>query len=248
MYDNFIFDLYGTLVDIRTDEESPTVWKKLSLYYGYQGALYAAKELKERYHWLTGEALLKKQASDSVQYAHESFPEIVIEDVFEALYKEKGVEASDELVLNTAQWFRVITTKKLRTYPYVKKFLQKLKDNGKKVYLLSNAQRAFTEYELNYLDISKYFDGILISSNEGVKKPDKAFFMRLKEVYGIDFKKSIMIGNDAASDIGGAKGVGMDAFYIRSNISPANDITPDCKFTLESMDIKKAANKLGLTI
>ncbi len=248
MYDNFVFDLYGTLVDIRTDEESMTVWKKLSLYYGYQGALYTERELKEKYHEVTSEALSKKRASNAVRYAHESFPEIVIEDVFKSLYKEKGVNASEELVLHTAQWFRVITTKKLCTYPYAKKFLKKLKDAGKKVYLLSNAQRAFTEYELNYLDISKYFDGILISSNEGVKKPDKAFFMRLQEVYGIDFKKSLMIGNDATSDISGAKSVGMDAFYIRSNISPANDITPDCKFSLEGMDIRKAASKLGITI
>jgi putative hydrolase of the HAD superfamily len=40
---------------------------------------------------------------------------------------------------------------------------------------LSNAQRIFTEYELRMLDIAKYFDGMLISSDYGVKKTGSAF-------------------------------------------------------------------------
>ena len=34
-YDNYVFDLYGTLVDIRTDENRKEVWKSLSLFYSY---------------------------------------------------------------------------------------------------------------------------------------------------------------------------------------------------------------------
>ena len=47
-YDNYIFDLYGTLVDIHTDESATAIWEKLAMFYGYYGALYEAKELKER--------------------------------------------------------------------------------------------------------------------------------------------------------------------------------------------------------
>ena len=32
MYDTCIFDLYGTLVDIRTDENKEELWEKLSLF------------------------------------------------------------------------------------------------------------------------------------------------------------------------------------------------------------------------
>ena len=35
MYETCIFDLYGTLVDIRTDEEKPGLWEKLALFYAY---------------------------------------------------------------------------------------------------------------------------------------------------------------------------------------------------------------------
>ena len=32
MYSNYIFDLYGTLIDINTDESSNEFWYKLSLF------------------------------------------------------------------------------------------------------------------------------------------------------------------------------------------------------------------------
>lgn len=86
----------------------------------------------------------------------------------------------------------------------------------KKVYLLSNAQRIFTEYEMNYLDITKYFDDILISSDYGTKKPDIRFFKQLIEKYHLDEKKTLMIGNDVRCDINGAKEAGLDTFtFIR---------------------------------
>ena len=65
-YDNYIFDLYGTLVDIHTDESDTAIWEKLAMFYGYYGALYEAKELKERYETLvkSSEAELKKKLED----------------------------------------------------------------------------------------------------------------------------------------------------------------------------------------
>ena len=59
MYENYIFDLYGTLVDINTNEEKRRLWEKLALFYGYNGAAYKPKELKRAYlkkwkkGWLT---------------------------------------------------------------------------------------------------------------------------------------------------------------------------------------------------
>ena len=48
-YQNYIFDLYGTLVDIHTDENKASLWKKIAVYFSAQGAGYTAKELKNRY-------------------------------------------------------------------------------------------------------------------------------------------------------------------------------------------------------
>ena len=49
MYQNIIFDLYGTLVDIKTDESKQTFWEELSLFLSYNGAKYSYYELRNRY-------------------------------------------------------------------------------------------------------------------------------------------------------------------------------------------------------
>lgn len=131
-YKNYIFDLYGTLVDINTDEEDMEVWTKLAYFYGYYNAYYSAKELEARYLELVGSK--EMQLGDKVSDVHEAHPEIRLEEVFSALYEEKGVNPSDELVLHTGQFFRVLTTKYIRLYDGVIDVLSKIKEEGNKVY------------------------------------------------------------------------------------------------------------------
>lgn len=65
--------------------------------------------------------------------------------------------------------FRAISIEELKLFPGVPEMLQRLKDAGKKVFLLSNAQALFTAPEISLLGLTKYFDGILLSSDAGVK-------------------------------------------------------------------------------
>ncbi len=46
-YQNCIFDLYGTLVDIHTDETSPQLWTRMAEAYRRSGALYRPGELRD---------------------------------------------------------------------------------------------------------------------------------------------------------------------------------------------------------
>ena len=55
-YDNYIFDLYGTLVDIRTDEESPLFWERFCHYCRFLGMDCRADTLRETYLRLCREA------------------------------------------------------------------------------------------------------------------------------------------------------------------------------------------------
>ena len=48
-YENYIFDLYGTLVDIHTDERKIAFWKKMSAIFHRYGADYAPSELRDLY-------------------------------------------------------------------------------------------------------------------------------------------------------------------------------------------------------
>ncbi|MCD7885662.1 MAG: HAD family hydrolase [Lachnospiraceae bacterium] len=155
---------------------------------------------------------------------YEASPEIDLSCVIQALYEQKKVIPSPDLVLHTGQFFRVLSTEYIRLYDGTVKMLEHLRTAGKKIWLLSNAQRIFTQYELRLLGLDQRFDGILISSDYGVGKPDPFFFHQLTEQFGLDFKESLYIGNDAVNDIGGARRAGLDSFYVHSNLS---FVTPD---------------------
>ena len=224
-YDNYVFDLYGTLVDIHTDESKKEVWEKLALFFGYYGAIYTSEELQERYELLVNESEseLKNFLEEGIRFSHEASPEIEITEVFRKLYQEKGIAEDQALAIHTGQFFRALSTDYVRLYPGTKEMIAHLKELGKKVYLLSNAQRIFTAYEINLLGIAAYFDDILISSDYRTKKPDKHFFNIILERHNLDVKKTLYIGNDGRCDIEGAKRVKMNTFYVNSNISPIND-------------------------
>lgn len=233
MYQTCIFDLYGTLADIHTDEEKPELWAKLALFYGYYGARYTGEELQEAYRRLTGEMAEKDPLRKD---SHEAYPEIRLENVFLQLFAEKDAKADMTLAVHAGQFFRALSTDYVRLYAGVKELLANLKEQGKALYLLTNAQKIFTEYELFYLGIHDCFDGILISSEAGVKKPDLRFFEKLLDTYGIDRETAVMVGNDGICDIRGAKGAGLATVYIRSNLSPEEEL-PEADHILEQVDM-----------
>ncbi len=76
-YQNYIFDLYGTLLDIRTDEDDPLLWDRMASLYSCCGADYSPDALKVAYHRIAVEEQEKLGRESGVQY-----PEIKLEDVF----------------------------------------------------------------------------------------------------------------------------------------------------------------------
>ncbi|MBQ4057710.1 MAG: HAD family hydrolase [Lachnospiraceae bacterium] len=237
-YETYVFDLYGTLVDIRTDEGDMNVWEKLALFYGYYQAHYTAKEIKSCYEELVKgkETNLKSTLEQDPKYTHEASPEIEITEVFQELFLKKGVEADESLAIHAGQFFRILTTEYVRLYEGTVDMLEDLKTRGKKIYLLSNAQRIFTAYEMHVLDIAKYFDGILISSDFKTKKPDKRFFDILLEKYSMKPETTLFVGNDSRTDIGGAKTVDFATYYVKSNISPQGDMAENADYIVDDFE------------
>lgn len=235
MYKNIIFDFYGTLVDIKTTESSEDVWKKLSLYMGYKGAIYGPKELKETYK-LTYNKLLSRYGS-----AHS---EADISDVFYKLYAGKGVKAKAKLVNSTAMFFRALTTDYIYTYEGVEAMLKGLKDKKMNLYLLSNGQRLYIMPELKMLGLKNYFDGIHISSDYHMGKPDKDLFKQVMAQENLKKSETIMVGNEFSTDIKGANAVGIDSLYFLSETSDRKAKKEAATFTIVDGQHKKIINVL----
>ncbi len=220
-YQNLIFDLYGTLVDIHT-EENDLVWEKTALYFGYYGAHYTPASLKAAF-----QAAMRAREARAGQ-SYECFPDIPFESVMAELFRAQGVtENADALGVNAAQLFRIASTEYVRLYPHVLEALAALRARGCKLWLLSNAQQVFTAYELRHLGLGEQLDGIYLSSDYGCRKPDIRFYEALLRDHALDPDTCLMIGNDRETDIAGAKKAGLATLYMHTALTPAAQAPAD---------------------
>ena len=220
-YTDLIFDLYGTLVDIHTEEDD-SVWEKTALYFGFYGAHYTGPALKQAFH--TAMAAREGQAGQS----YECFPDIPFELVMEELFRAKGAEQqAAALGVHAAQLFRILSTEYIQLYPQVPQALAYLREKGFRLWLLSNAQHVFTAYELEHLGLGSQLDGIYLSSDYGCRKPDGRFFRALLHEQHLDPARCLMIGTDRQTDIAGAQAAGLATLYMHTNLTPADQAEAD---------------------
>ncbi len=216
MYKAIIFDLYGTLLDIHTDESQTLLWDKMAYLYGMKGAHYTAEELQEGY--LSHVSLLMdKRRAKGVDY-----PDIDIIKVFKHLYKVKNAKVTKQDLVETAKFFRLLSLDYVKPYPGAIELLEYLKEANYKILLLSNAQESFTMDELHVTGLKKYFNSIYLSSQYKVAKPSNAFFQILLDKEKIEPSECLFIGNDHTTDIEGAIQMGMDSVYLHTNCSQSD--------------------------
>ena len=215
MIKNIIFDFYGTLVDIETNESKEGFFEKV-------------EELFRNYKDFNGK--LKELYIAKCLEKQKEIEEIELLDVFKELY-----DVDDEVAYKIALTFRLLSLEKIHLYKGVEKLMKYLNKNNYNVYLLSNAQKCFTAYEMYALDIIKYFNAIYLSSDYGVKKPNPLFFNKLINDNNLDVNETIMIGNDANCDIKGAKNVGLKTIYLETETSTKGIMKPD----VEGFNYKK---------
>ena len=233
-YTDLIFDLYGTLVDIHT-EENKSVWEKCAIFFGFCGVRCSAEELKCDFE----RELTRREAQAGQSY--ECFPDVRFEEVMSELLSRGDVgENADALGIQVAQLFRISSIEYIRLYPKVKEALEYLRSCGFRLWLLSNAQAVFTAYELRHLGFEDAFDGVYLSSDFGCRKPDSRFYRALIDGQGLDISKCIMIGNDRDTDIAGAKGLGMATLYMHTNLTPSSQKKANKKLHPNKADISCA--------
>ena len=224
-YDTFLFDLYGTLVDIRTDEEAPALWHACAKWMDKTESPPKPEALRKRYLELVFE--------EETQARRRRGPgaEIDLQIVFQKLLREAGVPADSDTVCRFAAFFRAESTRKLRLYPGAAELLHAIRRAGKRAYLLSNAQPLFTRQELDRLGLTPLFDGILLSGEVGVRKPYPRFYRAMLTLCRSDPARTVMIGNDDEADCRGAAAVGLDSCFLHTEQSPrrAPLLPPNCR-------------------
>jgi putative hydrolase of the HAD superfamily len=202
------FSLYGTLIDIRTDEHDPYVYAVLSNYLAYHSVRIPPEKLKEEYFG---------RIEEHFEQSEEEYPEVDIHTVFDTIMHRYGSGKSynESVVADTATLFRSLTVKHFELFPSLADTLNRLQENFRMA-IISDAQWIFAEPEMDILDLTRFFEFSIFSSRFGFKKNDARLFNNALEKLAVKPEEIIYIGNIKQKDLHCAKEAGMKCILFRT--------------------------------
>lgn len=105
------------------------------------------------------------------------------------------------------------------------------------LHIITNGFQEAQYRKLENCNIRNYFDAVVVSDGLGFKKPDQRIFHHAMKMANAKNANSLMIGDDYASDILGAKNVGIDQVYIDIERNNNKEATYTISKLIELKDI-----------
>ena len=93
----------------------------------------------------------------------------------------------------------------------------RLKEEGFGVYVLSNASTRIME-QLGHAPVIPYVDGVVVSANERMMKPDPSIYQLLCERYDLDPAECLFVDDNEDNCIG-ARVAGMHAYHFTGDVA-----------------------------
>ena len=124
-----------------------------------------------------------------------------------------GVENFEDCFRQIYEAFRNKTAWRLYDDVEESRLLHELKERGVILGVVSNWDSRLEEILAN-LGIGDLFDFVLASTVVGSAKPDSLIFEEALHLSGVDPEEALHIGDEPATDIAGARAVGIDALLI----------------------------------
>ncbi|MGE8205687.1 HAD family hydrolase [Heyndrickxia sp. NPDC080065] len=98
-------------------------------------------------------------------------------------------------------------------FPNLFRMLDELRNNNFSLGIITNGLGHFQMDNIKALGIEKYFQTILVSEWEGIKKPDPEIFHRALEQLNVLPNQSIYVGDHPENDVKAAQNVGMKGIW-----------------------------------
>ncbi|RJR19449.1 MAG: HAD family hydrolase [Desulfobacteraceae bacterium] len=223
-----LFDLYGTLIDIETDESMDEIYRGIAHFLTYHGLYIHRGEVRDSYY-----RIMKDQRDKS----REEHPEIDVLSIWDTFLSQQGVKSSParrRLAKTLAQIYRGISRKRLALYPEAKGVLENLKKSCR-LALVSDAQQCYAIPEIRALSLEGYFDSIIISSEYGFRKPDPRLIIKALSSMSLHKGQVLFVGNDMYRDIYGAKLLGIRTVLFQSNQGAKSHVDTSADHTIEDL-------------
>ncbi len=215
--DAVLFDLYGTLVDIYTDESDPAVYQTLSQFLSYYDIRFHPEELAAGY---------QKYAADQLREHPGPYGDIDVFLVFEAILTQGlGKKPERGLTVGVARLFRSLSRKHFRLYPDALPVLVELRRSFR-LGLVTDAQWVFSEPEIQMLKLSHFFETIVLSSRYFVRKPSPQIYAHALKAMWIKPSQALYVGNDLEADVAGPVAIGMPVVLVDRGTLPPQAPVP----------------------
>jgi putative hydrolase of the HAD superfamily len=226
-----LFDMYGTLVDIKTNEHRDDVFDDLSRFLEYRRVFIPGWEFKELYF---------DQINQQLAKSRERHPEVDIARAIEHVLEERGRTNNRYLTMIVTQLYRSLCREHLRLYPDTFWTLNEFRKRFR-LGIITDAQRLYCNPELRTLRLENFFDVIVISSDFGFRKPDPRLFNIAMSLFDVQPSEAAYIGNAYQTDIVGAKSAGLAvAGLIRQTETDKKSYTGEHQPDFVSPDLKEA--------
>jgi putative hydrolase of the HAD superfamily len=210
-----VFDVNGTLVDIRTEDGMEEIFRAAGHFLTYQGITLRRYEVREQYFQIMKE---QREASE------ERHPEFDAVQIWRTILERhatdytRGLDPQRLAYVPTflAELTRGIARRRLRLYPHVREVLDALRARFP-LAVVTDAQSAWARPELNKVGLLHYFDPIVVSGDLGFRKPDPRLFLLALERLDVPAERAVYVGNDMYRDIFGAREVGLTTVMFDSD-------------------------------
>jgi putative hydrolase of the HAD superfamily len=139
--------------------------------------------------------------------------EVLAIERFTRTLKHFGIDDAAILAAEMATYYRYHSPRKVSLFEGCHELLSYL--HGRyEMHIITNGFEEIQHVKLDRGGLGRYFKHIITSEQVGFKKPDSRIFGFAMEQSGADPAESLMIGDDLASDIDGARSVGMDQALV----------------------------------
>lgn len=229
--DAIVFDVNGTMIQIRTEDDREDAFRAIGHFLTYQGIDLRRHRVSELYF-----ARLKAQKREST----EQYPEFDAVSIWRSIVEDHAgdytwampAERLAQLPQTLAEIYRGVTRRRLKLYPHVRSTLNSLRERFPMA-VVSDGQSSYARGELHAVGLTGYFDPVVVSGDHGFRKPDRRLFELALAGLGVPAENTLYVGNDMHRDVYGARQVGMGTVMFDSDqgVKTFEDCEPDYRIT-----------------
>ena len=140
--------------------------------------------------------------------------------LWQAALKRYGINDGD-LAKRLAARYDAVRIERVELFPETLPVLREL--HGRyKMAIITNGFAETHEAKIARLELSRFFDTVVLAGEMELAKPDPAVFRHAMRTLGVNAGESVMVGDRFDRDITGAHAAGMRAIWVNSR----NDVMP----------------------